>query len=86
MNRQIEYIFENDNGDEITLDVEYCISKYRCATYLQPSEGGEVEIMSIKRNDVEYIVSEGIEQAIIEHIENKDDYSDNEYFEDEEEE
>jgi hypothetical protein len=53
------FTFETDllrgpNEVEIEIEVTYSISAFVPATYWQPAEGGEVEIISVKRNGAEF--------------------------------
>ena len=86
MNRETQFLYEDSKGNEVTLDIIYEVEPYKLAKYLDPTEGGDIDIRSITLNGVEYEVSESTINAIREHIKESDDYSDKEYFYDEEDE
>jgi len=41
-------IYVDDEGKDIELEISYAISRYRPATWNDPSEGGEIEECEIK--------------------------------------
>lgn len=51
----MKYTYEDTNGDEITIDVEYKIwGKHRRSTMIDPEEFPEIEIQSITLNGIEF--------------------------------
>lgn len=56
------YIERGD--DEIALSVIYDVSPFVPATYWQPAEGGEVEIISVKHNGAEFTLTYAEERAL----------------------
>jgi hypothetical protein len=46
-------------------EVTYEISKHRPGNYFEPPEGGEIEIISIKQNEIEIEVSQEIFDRIM---------------------
>lgn len=54
-----------ERGDEeIELAVIYDVSRFVPATYWQPAEGGEVEIISVKRNGADFHLTDPEEAAL----------------------
>jgi hypothetical protein len=50
--------------DEIKLEVIYSVTPFIAATYWQPAEGGEVEIISVKRDGAEFTPTDAEEVAL----------------------
>ncbi len=51
--------------DEIELSVIYAGTPFVDATYWQPAEGGEVELISVKHNGVEFDLTQAEEDALL---------------------
>lgn len=70
--------FIERGDDEIELRVCYSITTPRAATYWQPAEGGEVEIVSVEREGVEFPLTDAEDDALFEVCERRamDDYRD----------
>ena len=83
--RETTYSYETENG-ECDVCVQYNVSKYYPATYETPEEKPEVEIVSVTLNGIEVQLTEQEELALISYIEEKDDYTDEDYFYEDEEE
>lgn len=49
---------------EYALEVTYSVSRYSPATYLQPEEGGEVEILSVTLDGEEFDLTAAEEDAL----------------------
>ena len=65
MNR---FTFDHDverNDDSIEVRVCYDVTPFVEATYWQPAEGGEVEIISVKRAGVEFPLTDAEETALL---------------------
>lgn len=64
---------ERDNGPfdqhEFECVITYNVSKSYAATYMQPAEGGEVEIESVRFNGVEFDLTQTEEDAVQAHAE-----------------
>lgn len=52
-------------NDELELAVIYDVTPYRAATHLQPAEGGEVELISVKHKGAEFNLTDAEEAALI---------------------
>lgn len=68
-----------ERGDEeIELRVCYSMTTPRAATYLQPAEGGEVEIVSVKRDGADFRLTDAEENALLDMCEQRapQDYAD----------
>lgn len=57
------YIERGD--DEIELSVIYDCSPFVAATYWQPAEGGEVELISVKHKGAEFTLTDDEETALL---------------------
>lgn len=75
---------------EIDLVVEYEVTPFIPATYWQPAEGGEVEIISVECDKQEFPLTDEEEQTLLEICQNRaaddladeaDDYADWKYQE-----
>lgn len=53
------------NDREIDVRVSYSVTPFVAATYWQPAEGGEVEIISIKRGGEEISLTDAEESSIL---------------------
>lgn len=62
------FYVERDNGpfdqEEFPLAVTYEVSRFSPATYLQPEEGGGVEIQSVTFNGVEFDLTQSEEERL----------------------
>ena len=55
-----------ERGDEeIELTVIYSVTPFVAATYYQPAEGGEVEVVSVKRAGKEFRLTDDEEDALL---------------------
>lgn len=59
-----DHEIERDN-DSIEVRVCYDVTPFIAATYWQPAEGGEVEIISVKRAGVEFQLTDAEEAALL---------------------
>lgn len=68
---------ETDDG-EIELSVIYEVSKSYPATHLQPAEGGEVEVISVRQNGQERVLTTAQEEWLLEQCRDRmaDDIAD----------
>jgi len=59
--------YDIERGDE-TIEVRVCydVTPFVEATYWQPAEGGEVEVISVKRDGAEFPVTDAEDTAILE--------------------
>ena len=57
---------EIERGDE-TIEVRVCydVTPFVAATYWQPAEGGEVELISVKRDGVEFPLTDAEEGVLL---------------------
>jgi hypothetical protein len=66
------YIERGD--DEIELAVIYAVTPFVAATYWQPAEGGEVEVISVKRDGADFGLTNAEEGELIKTCEERADY------------
>lgn len=57
--------------DEIELRVIYSVTPYVAATYWQPAEGGEVEIISVRKDGKPFALSDAEESALLTECEER---------------
>ena len=57
------------NDEEIDVSVTYSVTPFIRATYWQPAEGGEVEIIAVKRDGCHFHLADDEERALIEQCE-----------------
>jgi len=57
--------------EEIEVRVTYSVSPFIDATYWQPAEGGEVEIISVRANGQEIALTDAEETKIFEEAQNR---------------
>lgn len=61
-----------ERGDEeIDVRVAYSVTSFVPATYWQPAEGGEVELLSIRRNGKDFDLSDSEEATILQEAEER---------------
>lgn len=61
-----------ERGDEeLDVRVSYSVTSFVPATYWQPAEGGEVELISVKRDGKEFYLSDNEEAKILAECEDR---------------
>lgn len=58
-------------GDEIEINVIYNVTPFVEATYWQPAEGGEVEIISVRKDGKHFALSDDEETALLRECEER---------------
>jgi hypothetical protein len=74
MTKAYRFPFETSverDGKEIDVSVIYSVTPYVPATYWQPAEGLEVELISVKRDGKEFNLTDKEEGEIIEECERR---------------
>jgi len=77
--RRFQFTVDHMEGRrEIELLVTYSMTPIVAATYWQPAEGGEVEIVSVKHDGKEFALSQEEEDALLERAieRSADDWAD----------
>jgi len=59
------------SDDEIDLRVVYSVTPYVAATYWQPAEGGEVEIISVRKDGLPFVLTDAEEAALLTECEER---------------
>lgn len=86
MKYTFDFECETNSGDLFECEVTYKITPYRAGDYYTPPEGGDIEIISIKKDgnevDVEDYIFDAIATCAEDHAnDNYNDPYDNEYDE-----
>lgn len=53
------------DGDEIDVRVVYSVTPFMAATYWQPAEGGEVDLISVRRDGKPFTTSDAEDEALV---------------------
>lgn len=63
------YTHEIERGETlIEICGEYTVSKYYAETHLQPAEGGDVELLTVKRDGRDFDLTDAEEAALVDAL------------------